>query len=135
MINALKKAALTATLLVGFTGLIGAAPAVHAAQQQSLGRCTAISCYHAPTLSTVGMYGTVYISGAYWPANTVIDIDVYMPVSAGGAVTNTWAFTDGSGKFSTAWRAPGGCFNGQVEVQAYHGATVLTSYVIPGCIG
>ena len=135
MISTLRKLALTAVLVAGVAGTIGTVPAAHAAQQVHSESLICIPCVLAPTLTASASHGTVFISGRNWPANSFVEVDVYMPVYAGGAVTQTWAFTDSSGKFSTTWYAPGFCFWGQVEVQAYNAKTVDTTYVTPGCIG
>jgi hypothetical protein len=136
MISTLKKAALATILLAGASGVMTATPAAHAAAgAQPVRSMYCIPCYHPPTLSATGSGGQVYISGSNWPANSWVNVDVYMPVWAGGGVTQLVVFTNSYGGFSTTWHPLGFCFYGQVEVQAYNGTTNLAVYPVPGCIG
>lgn len=138
-IKTITHLVLSATLLAGAALATNASVPTHAAPAASRGARCVFPCVPAnPTLSLYSHYGTVYISGTQWTPNRDINIDIYMPVSAGGAVYHTWAYVDAHGTFSTTWLAPHGCFMGQVEVQAYFfsdPSTVRTSYVVPGCIG
>jgi hypothetical protein len=135
----IKHLAVSALLLAGAAAFTAASVPTHAAPAAGRSaRCMFPCVPPAPTLSTFGEYGTVYISGAHWTPNTVVTIDIYMPVNAGGEFTETDAWVNAQGNFSTSWLAPHGCFYGKVEVQAYYysnPASVLTQYPVPECIG
>ena len=99
--------------------------------------CPRVTCYPAPSLVLSGEHGEVYVDGYHWAANRWLELDVYAPVSSNlPSVVTYFVHTGANGAFSTAYVAPGGCFDQQLEFQAIDSVanTVVTQYAVPGCI-